>query len=120
MGEEGSVRTHATHNTRMLHALCEVRNGNGDDMRLDVHYFTSALCPICSRGRTRYVSTVDDDEDDRHPPLWCWRVTNTPWRMQAAGVALSTSQGRGASALPYTNPSGIAGRPYILDDTIDF
>ncbi len=38
--EEGSVRTHATHNTRMLHALREIANGNGNNMRLDVHYCT--------------------------------------------------------------------------------
>jgi hypothetical protein len=43
-----------------------------------------------------------------------------PWRMQAAGVASSTSRGRGALALSYTNPDGIAKRPHIVDDTIDF
>ena len=93
VGKEGSVRTHAC---------------------------TLALCPICNRGGTGFVSAVDNKEDKRHPPPWCWRVTNMPWRMQAAGVALSTSQGRGALALSYTNLARIARRLYIVDDTIDF
>ncbi len=120
MGDEGSTHAHATHNTRMLHASRKVANGNGDNMRLNVHYYMSALCSICNGGGVRFVSAVDDDKDERRPPPWRWRVTNMPWSMQAAGVASSTSRGRGVLALSYTNPAGIAGRLYILDDTIDF
>jgi hypothetical protein len=104
----------------MLHASREVANGNGDDMRLDVHYCTSALCPICNGGGTRFVSAVDDDDDEGG---------SSSVSLEGYEYALEDARRRSsfeykprgvASALSYTNPAGIAGRPYIVDDTIDF
>ena len=120
MGKEGSVRTHAIHDTRMLHASHVVTNGNGDDMRLDVHYCTSALCPICNGGGTRFVSAVNSNTDERRPPLWCWRVTNMPLRVQAARVASSTSRGMGGVGTVVHQSGQNRRTPYIVDHTIDF
>ena len=124
VGEEGSVRTHATHDTRMLHAAREVANGNGDDMRLDVHYCTSAVCPICNGGGTRFVSAVDDDDgddyDEKSSSVVLEGYEYALEDMHRQSRSFEYKPKGGASAPSYTNPAGIAGRPYIVDDTIEF
>jgi len=115
------VRTHATHDTRMLHAAREVANGNGDDMRNDVHYCTSAVCPICNGGGTRFVSAVDDDDDDDEKSS---SVVLEGYEYALEDLyrprSFEYKPRGGASAPSYSNPSGITGRPYIVDDTVEF
>jgi hypothetical protein len=116
VGEEGSVRTFATHDTRIFHDAHEVSNDNGDDLRLDVHYCTSALCPICNRdGGPKFVSAVNDDE------------ASTVMVNEGYEFALEDMHKRSfeykpredASVPSYSNPAGIAARPYIVDDTVE-
>merc|ERR1719329_2028509 len=69
VGEEGSVYTTQTTNTRdlfnSLGLYDEGGNGNDDGEQVDVHQCTSATCPICAarRGSTVFVPAVDDGPD---------------------------------------------------------
>ncbi|KAL3826639.1 hypothetical protein ACHAXA_009080 [Cyclostephanos tholiformis] len=116
VGEEGSVRTHVTHDTRMFHNAHEVSNDNGNDLRFDVHYCTSALCSICNRGvGAKFVSAVDDDD------------SSTIVVQEGHEFSLEDMYKRSfeykpkeeASVPSYSNPAGIAARPYAVDDTVE-
>jgi len=111
VGEEGSLYTSATHDTRVLHVSNETGNGNEDDQQVDVHHCTSAICPICNGKETVFVPAVDDNQGTEQ--------TVEEYGMGYDPTASMRQSFDTASTPSYDNPAEIE-RPYIVDDTIDF
>jgi hypothetical protein len=115
---EGGERAHIRQLTTRGYSTMplEISNDNGDDLRLDVHYCTSALCRICNRGvGPRFVSAVDDDEASTVMLQEGYEFALEDMHTRSFDFKLSED----VSAPSYSNPAGIAARPYIVDDTID-
>ena len=118
IGEEGSIYTSATHDTRFLHAPGnEMGNDNDDANQIDVHHCTSAMCPICNGKETVFVNANDEVES----------VETEGYEYEYDGKEVIGKKKRSFEYEPkddatppsFDNPAGIE-RPYVVDNTIDF
>lgn len=114
VGEEGSVYTGATHDTRFLHASHELGNDNNDDLQVNVHRCASALCPICNGGGLIFVNALDNESTAGvyDPSL------EQPHRQDRS---YSYKLDKEASVPKFPNPAAeMIERPYIVDNTVAF
>ena len=117
VGEEGSIVTRATHDTRFLYAGNETGNDNDDANQIDVHHCTSAMCPICNGKETVFVNANDEVDS----------VETEGYEYEYDGQEVIGKKKRSFEYEPkddatppsFDNPAGIE-RPYVVDNTIDF
>ena len=125
VGEEGSIYTSATHDTRFLHATYESGNDNNDDLQVNVHHCTSALCPICNGRGPIFVNALEniiiDDNGgvgDVHHHHHHPSIELPPYRQNRS---YEYELGDEVSVPSFTNPaSEMMERPYIVDNTVAF
>ena len=110
IGEEGSVYTSATHDTRFLHVPGESGNGNDNANQIDVHHCTSAMCPICQGKETVFINALEDESVE--PEGYELKYDND-------GEVIGRKRSGDASTPTFDNPAEIE-RPYVVDNTIDF
>mmetsp|Transcript_24 Transcript_24/g.31 ORF Transcript_24/g.31 Transcript_24/m.31 type:complete len:622 (+) Transcript_24:159-2024(+) len=117
VGEEGSVYTNATHDTRYLYnASYEAGNGNDDDQQVDVHRCTSAMCPICNGKETVFVNAV---EDEASVELEGYEFSHDP-NSTSMKRSFEYEPKEDVSSPSFDNPAEMTERPYVVDNTIDF
>ena len=112
MGEEGSVYTSATHDTRFIPGVAmagaEMGNGNDDSNQVDVHHCTSAMCPICNGKETVFINALDDESQEPEG-----------YEIYDNGEKIGTRTRSDVTPPSFDNPAEIE-RPYVVDNTIDF
>ena len=119
VGEEGSIYTNATHDTRALglHNKAEYGNSNGDDQQVDVHHCTSATCPICMGKETVFVNAMDDESMEPEGYEFSYNKAGAP--EQSRDGSFEYEPNGDVSSPTYDNPAEIE-RPYVVDDTVAF
>ncbi len=115
VGEEGSVYTSATHDTRFLHASFESGNGNNDDLQVNVHHCTSALCPICNGRGPIFVNALDNELTTAGD------VDTSFENSHRISRSYEYELGEEVSIPSFRNlPSEMKERPYIVANTVAF
>ena len=118
VGEEGSIYTSATHDTRklFLHSKNEVGNGNDNDQQVDVHHCTSAMCPICNGKQTVFISAMEQDEGDGSVVTEGYEFEYDSSRKKRSFEYEPKEE---VASPSFDNPAEIE-RPYVVDDTVVF
>ena len=112
VGDEGSIYTSATHDTRYLHNSYESGNDNDNHLQVNVHHCTSALCPICTGQGPTFVNAMDSES-----------TTGGVGRVLEPRQDRSFEYeiGEKVSTPSFRNPAAeMLERPYIVDDTVAF
>jgi len=112
VGDEGSIYTSATHDTRYLHNSYESGNDNDNHLQVNVHHCTSALCPICTGQGPTFVNAMDSES-----------ITGGVGRVLEPRQDRSFEYeiGEKVSTPSFRNPAAeMLERPYIVDDTVAF
>ena len=115
VGEEGSVYTSATHDTRFIHASYESGNDNNDDLQVNVHHCTSALCPICNGRGPIFVNALDNES------ITAGAVDTSFENSYRQSRSYEYKLGEEVSIPSFRNPAAeMMERPYIVDNTVAF
>jgi hypothetical protein len=112
VGDEGSIYTSATHDTRYLHNSYESGNDNDNHLQVNVHHCTSALCPICTGQGPTFVNAMDSES-----------TTGGVGRVlePRQDRSFEYEVGEEVSTPSFRNPAAeMLERPYIVDDTVAF